>query len=361
MLTGRHGDRLDTWIAAVEADDLLDLSSFAAGLRRDHTAVACLTVPSSSGPVEGDVNRIKMLNDRCTAARASIRSANASSSLDNARRAEANADHGKCARSSIRLPSAAGAEVFEPRLEFDTGSTAAGGDALPDEVSAERISIRAGATLPSAWTGRPINVRRTASALPICTEPGAGGLTSCGTAGTAGGRKYPVPAAPMSALAPSIGGRLVPKTVIRGAGRLAMGPAQYLFGSSFAPGVSMAEGGRVEVRMAHNAAEGVARVGIADGDMVRLDLFRLGGCAGRPADLGRSIQRSIPSVGYQNPGLLRIRDQGNRNHLICSDSWSKAYAPAIFNRPSGATRSVGGFAEGNVPATDGGEPACAQP
>jgi transposase len=62
MLTGRHGDRLDTWIAAVEADDQPDLHSFAAGLRRDHTAVTNgLTLPHSSGPVEGHVNRIKML------------------------------------------------------------------------------------------------------------------------------------------------------------------------------------------------------------------------------------------------------------------------------------------------------------
>jgi len=62
MLTGRHGDRLDTWITAVEADDLPDLHSFAAGLKRDHAAVTNgLTLPYSSGAVEGHVNRIKML------------------------------------------------------------------------------------------------------------------------------------------------------------------------------------------------------------------------------------------------------------------------------------------------------------
>jgi transposase len=62
MLTGPHGDRLDTWITAVDADDLPDLHSFTAGLKRDHVAVANgLTLPYSSGAVEGHVNRIKML------------------------------------------------------------------------------------------------------------------------------------------------------------------------------------------------------------------------------------------------------------------------------------------------------------
>ena len=62
MLTGRHGDRLDAWIEAVEADDLPDLHRFANGLKRDHAAVRNgLTLPHSSGPVEGAVNRIKMI------------------------------------------------------------------------------------------------------------------------------------------------------------------------------------------------------------------------------------------------------------------------------------------------------------
>jgi transposase len=61
ILTQRQGERLDTWIAAVEADDLPELHSFAAGLKRDHAAVVHgLTLPYSSGAVEGQVNRIKM-------------------------------------------------------------------------------------------------------------------------------------------------------------------------------------------------------------------------------------------------------------------------------------------------------------
>jgi transposase len=62
MLVGRHGEHLDDWIAAVQADDLPDLHSFAVGLTRDHAAVLNgLTLPYSSGAVEGQVNRIKML------------------------------------------------------------------------------------------------------------------------------------------------------------------------------------------------------------------------------------------------------------------------------------------------------------
>jgi transposase len=61
MLTGRHGERLDEWAAAVDADDQPDLHSFTTGLKRDHTAVVNgLTMPHSSGAVEGTVNRIKV-------------------------------------------------------------------------------------------------------------------------------------------------------------------------------------------------------------------------------------------------------------------------------------------------------------
>jgi transposase len=62
MLTGRHGKRLDAWLATVEADDLPELHSYIAGLKRDYAAVLNgLTLPYSSGPVEGHVNRIKMI------------------------------------------------------------------------------------------------------------------------------------------------------------------------------------------------------------------------------------------------------------------------------------------------------------
>lgn len=62
ILTGRHGDRLDQWITAVEADDQPDLHSFARGLKHDHHAVRNgLTLPWNSGTVEGNVNRLKTI------------------------------------------------------------------------------------------------------------------------------------------------------------------------------------------------------------------------------------------------------------------------------------------------------------
>ena len=64
MMTGRTGNRdLESWLTAVEADDSQpDLRSFAAGIRNDQQAVTNgLTLPYSSGKVEGTVNKIKML------------------------------------------------------------------------------------------------------------------------------------------------------------------------------------------------------------------------------------------------------------------------------------------------------------
>jgi hypothetical protein len=62
ILTGRHGDRLDDWITAVAADDQPDLHSFVRGIKRDYDAVLNgLTMPWSSGVVEGNVNRTKMI------------------------------------------------------------------------------------------------------------------------------------------------------------------------------------------------------------------------------------------------------------------------------------------------------------
>lgn len=62
ILTGLDGGRLDDWIAAVEADDQPDLHSFVRGIKRDYDAVLNgLTLPWSSGVVEGNVNRVKMI------------------------------------------------------------------------------------------------------------------------------------------------------------------------------------------------------------------------------------------------------------------------------------------------------------
>ena len=63
ILTELQGERLPEWIeSARAAADLPSLSRFAQHLERDLDAViAGLTLPWSSGVVEGHVNRIKML------------------------------------------------------------------------------------------------------------------------------------------------------------------------------------------------------------------------------------------------------------------------------------------------------------
>lgn len=62
MMTGRHGDRLDPWITTVEQDTLAPLAGFVRNLRRDLDAVRNgLTLPHSSGAVEGNINRLKMI------------------------------------------------------------------------------------------------------------------------------------------------------------------------------------------------------------------------------------------------------------------------------------------------------------
>jgi transposase len=63
LLRERRGpQQLVAWVEAVEGADIPELHSFASGLSKDWAAVtAGLTLPWSSGPVEGHVNRIKML------------------------------------------------------------------------------------------------------------------------------------------------------------------------------------------------------------------------------------------------------------------------------------------------------------
>jgi len=63
MMTHRQGQQaLDDWLAQAGASDLPQLRSFANGIRRDQQAVTNgLTLPWSSGIVEGNVNKIKMI------------------------------------------------------------------------------------------------------------------------------------------------------------------------------------------------------------------------------------------------------------------------------------------------------------
>lgn len=63
MMTELRGRDLEKWITAVSAAEAQpELRSFITGLRRDQDAVtAGLSLRWNSGPVEGHVNRIKML------------------------------------------------------------------------------------------------------------------------------------------------------------------------------------------------------------------------------------------------------------------------------------------------------------
>jgi transposase len=63
MMTRRQGLlALQDWLTRVEADDQPQLHSFANGIRRDQQAVtAGLALPCSSGTMEGNVNKIKMI------------------------------------------------------------------------------------------------------------------------------------------------------------------------------------------------------------------------------------------------------------------------------------------------------------
>lgn len=63
MMTKRTGATdLKPWLAAIHADDIPQLHSFAHGIERDLDAVTNgLSLPYSSGAVEGNVTRVKAL------------------------------------------------------------------------------------------------------------------------------------------------------------------------------------------------------------------------------------------------------------------------------------------------------------
>jgi transposase len=63
MMRLRAGTRINTWIRTVREDVLPELRSFAAGIEQDYDAVlAALTLPYSSGVVEGHVNHLIIWN-----------------------------------------------------------------------------------------------------------------------------------------------------------------------------------------------------------------------------------------------------------------------------------------------------------
>jgi transposase len=62
LVRERRGHDLDAWVAAVMATGPPELRGFSRNLYRDWAAVrAGLTLTWSSGPVEGNVNRVKLI------------------------------------------------------------------------------------------------------------------------------------------------------------------------------------------------------------------------------------------------------------------------------------------------------------
>jgi transposase len=62
MVRERTGEQLDAWRASVQASHLEAFESFVTGVQHDKDAVlAGLTLPWSNGPLEGNVNRLKLI------------------------------------------------------------------------------------------------------------------------------------------------------------------------------------------------------------------------------------------------------------------------------------------------------------
>lgn len=62
MVRDRKGGQLDIWLEAVAQSSLRDLHPFVKGIRSDIEAVeAGLILPWSNGPVEGKINKLKLI------------------------------------------------------------------------------------------------------------------------------------------------------------------------------------------------------------------------------------------------------------------------------------------------------------
>ena len=62
LVRKRQGNELESWLERVKAMGIKELRQFAHGLQGDKAAVvAGLTLPYSTGPVEGHINRLKLL------------------------------------------------------------------------------------------------------------------------------------------------------------------------------------------------------------------------------------------------------------------------------------------------------------
>ncbi len=62
MVRERTGERLEEWLGKVKAEALQAFQTFVTGVQNDKDAViAGLTLPWSNGPLEGNVNRLKLI------------------------------------------------------------------------------------------------------------------------------------------------------------------------------------------------------------------------------------------------------------------------------------------------------------
>ena len=69
IVRSRRSQALDEWIDDAIDTELTAIMRFASVLRRDIDAVRnAIELPWSNGQAEGQINRLKMLNEQCTAA-----------------------------------------------------------------------------------------------------------------------------------------------------------------------------------------------------------------------------------------------------------------------------------------------------
>ena len=62
MVSERRAEELDAWFDAAEGSEVTEIETFARALRRDYEAVAvALEYEWSSGQVEGQINRLKLI------------------------------------------------------------------------------------------------------------------------------------------------------------------------------------------------------------------------------------------------------------------------------------------------------------
>ena len=62
MIRQRQAADLDAWLQTCQASPSVELQNFVDVLQRDYAAVkAALTLPWSNGPVEGHINRLKLI------------------------------------------------------------------------------------------------------------------------------------------------------------------------------------------------------------------------------------------------------------------------------------------------------------